>query len=64
MDESPYIEISNMMSEGASLGEVEAYLDARTRGKSEEELSAAWLRDWHARENPPRPPIPSLAPLE
>ena len=64
LEESPYIQISRMLATGASLGDVEAYIEGRTRDKSEEELSAAWLRDWHAREHPPRPPIPSLAPLE
>jgi len=64
LKESPYIEISKLVAEGATLDEVEAYIEGRTRGMSEDELSAAWLRDWHAREHPPRPPIPSLTPID
>ncbi len=64
MEESPYTEISKLVSQGATLGEVEAFIEGRTEGMSEEELSAAWLRDWYAREHPPRPPIPPLTPID
>ena len=64
MEESPYIEISKLVAEGATLGEVEAFIEDRTRGLSEDELSAAWLRDWHARQHPPRPPTPPLTPID
>ena len=62
MDQSPYLQIGKLMAEGASLGEIETYVESRTTGKSEEQRSAAWLVDWHAREHPPRPPIPPLMP--
>jgi len=64
MEESPYTEISKLVAQGATLGEVEAFIEGRTEGMSEEELSAVWLRDWHAREHPPRPPIPPLTPID
>ncbi|MBA2793129.1 MAG: hypothetical protein H0U32_03915 [Thermoleophilaceae bacterium] len=64
MEESPYTEISKLVAQGATLGEVEAFIEGRTGGMSEEELSAAWLRDWHARGHPPRPPIPPLTPID
>ena len=64
MEESPYTEISKLVAKGATLGEVEAFIEGRTEGMSEDELSAAWLRDWHAREHPPRPPIPPLTPID
>ena len=64
MEESPYTEISKLVADGATLGEIEAYIEGRTRGMTGDELSAAWLRDWYAREHPPRPPLPSLDPID
>lgn len=46
MREATLTEISRLVTEGASLDEVEAFIEARTRGLSDEQLSAAWLRDW------------------
>ena len=64
MTESPYMEISKLVAGGATLGEIESFIEGRTKDKSEEQLSVAWLLDWHAREHPPRPPIPPLAPVD
>ena len=64
MEQSPYIEIGKLVDQGATLGQIESFIEGRTRGKSEEQLSAAWLVDWHAREHPPRPPIPPLMPAD
>ena len=56
--------IARLVSGGATLGDVEAYVDSQTKGKSEEELSAAWLRDWLALEHPAGPEKPDLEPLD
>ena len=64
VEESPYIEISKLVTDGATLGELEAYIEGRTWGMSEEQLSAAWLRDWHAREHPPGPVTSPLIPFD
>jgi hypothetical protein len=48
MDEPIYTGIGRLVDEGASLAEVETYIQLRNRGADEEERSAAWLRDWVA----------------
>ena len=56
--------IARLLAQGATLGDVEAYVEAQTAGKSEEELSAAWLRDWLALEHPTAHERPDLEPLD
>jgi hypothetical protein len=46
--ESVYTGIARLMEQGASLAEVESYIEVRNRWSGEEERSAAWLRDWLA----------------
>jgi hypothetical protein len=57
-------EISRLVAEGASLDVIEAYIEERTRGLSEEQLSAAWLRDWLFLEHPEMPDDLAPQPLE
>ena len=64
MQEATYTGISRLVTAGATLDELEAYIAARTSGLSEDELSAAWLRDWLAVEHPDAPPPPGLQPIE
>jgi hypothetical protein len=48
MDDSTYSGIARLVEGGASLAEVETYIQARNGGTGEDERSAAWLRDWVA----------------
>ena len=53
-----------MVAAEATLDELEAYIEARTSGMTEDQLSAAWLRDWLALEHPQALPPPDLQPLD
>ena len=64
MKEATYTGISRLVKEGATLDELEAYIEGRTSGLSEDELSAAWLRDWLALEYPEPASAPDLQPLD
>jgi hypothetical protein len=48
MDEPIYTGIARLMEGGASLEEVESYIQVRNGGPGEDERSASWLRDWLA----------------
>ena len=47
----PYAQVERLLAEGASLDELEGYLQRRTASLDEEQRSARWLEDWHAREH-------------
>jgi hypothetical protein len=48
MEEPIYTGIARLVEGGASLAEVETYIQGRNGTGDEEERSAAWLRDWVA----------------
>jgi hypothetical protein len=62
MDEPIYTGIARLVEGGASLGEVETYIQRRSGATGEDERSAAWLRDWVAWERLERGGLAALAP--
>ena len=62
MDEPIYKGIARLVEGGASLAEVETYIQQRSGAAGEDARSAAWLRDWVAWERLERGGLASPAP--
>ena len=58
-DASPYGVIAHLMASGASIEEIDGYLEGMSRGADEERRSARWLADWYAFEHRDRPALSS-----
>ena len=58
-DASTYGAIAHLMASGASIEEIDGYLEGMSRGADEERRSARWLADWYAFEHRDRPALSS-----